>query len=78
MPKGNSVRKLAALASLLCVIVATGGSYVQTKPVRVDFGGENVKAFGWVGNAGDTLALPALAGFLQAKAWETVQEYCAR
>jgi hypothetical protein len=51
MQNGNPVRKFAALASLLCVIVVSGGSYAQTKPVRVDVGGENVNVFLWVGNS---------------------------
>jgi len=51
MSNGMSARKVAALASVLCVMAVSGALHAQTKPVRSDVGGENTKSFLWVGNS---------------------------
>jgi len=51
MSNGLSVRRFAALASVLCLVAISGALHAQTKPACTDVVGENPKVFLWVGNS---------------------------
>ena len=51
MSNGLSVRRLAALASVLWLVAISGALHAQTKPARTDAGGEDPNSFLWVGNS---------------------------